>query len=314
MAQQPITLRVRQRRRRRLMLLAGILVLLAGSVLGFLLLSPGNDLQQARDQPPGTVQVPIIAVTIPAGKTIPQTAIRYRYLEPRHVPSDALLNLNQIIGRVALRDVPRGVYLREDDLALYGAPSGLSALARPGKRVVVVPAEQLHAAPNHLEPGDRVDVLALSIVGGSGAGTGSAVERSAATIEGGGSQPGDPNSRARQLARSSRSGLGPQLPISAVLLSEDAEILYAPDPYRRGVRPRPGGTHVALQMAPDEAHATTLALASGQQLRFVYRPFNDRSRITPVRTAGEFTHPPRDIRRIDVYNGITHTSEYAIID
>ena len=53
------------------------------------------------------------------------------------------------------------VLLIEDDLAPTGAPSGRSVLARPGRRVVVVPAGQLHAAPDHLSPGYRVDVLAI---------------------------------------------------------------------------------------------------------------------------------------------------------
>jgi Flp pilus assembly protein CpaB len=267
------------------------------------------------EAPSGTIPVPTVAMRVPAGEKIPARLIRYRYLPPDRVPPDALLHDAQVMGRVALRDVPPGAYLREDDLAPTGAPSGMSGLARAGKRVVVVPAEQLHAAPDHLSPGDRVDVLAVSLAGGIAVNSNlDRVHRSSNTVEGGGSQPGDPNALSRRLRRAGRAGLGPQLPVTAVLLSEDAEILLAPDPRRPGVRPRPGGNYMALQMAPEEAHATTLALAAGQQLRFVYRPFNDRGRVTHADTPDGFTHLPHDVRRIEVYNGITRTSDYAILD
>jgi hypothetical protein len=157
-----------------------------------------------------------------------------------------------------------------------------------------------------------VDVLAISYGVPLGAlSRADRLRRSATTIEGGGSQPGDPNAAARRLARTAP--LGIEVPTVAKLVSEDAEVLQVPRP-QADPRMRRVERHLVLQMKPEDAHVTTLALASGQVVRLVYRPFNDRERVTPAEPVGEFTHAAADSRRVEIINGVSRGYETTTLD
>jgi Flp pilus assembly protein CpaB len=312
MAQQSITLRMRQRRRQRLLMLAAALFLLVAGAAYYWYAGTRADGPREEPQPPGTVSVPVAAADLPMGEMIRPQSLRPRYVEPSQVPSDAVLRPQQLAGRVVVRAVPAGAYLRHDDLAPEGAPAGLSGLVRPGMRIVVVDAEQMAAVPGYIRPGDRVDVLAISYAVAPGAlGQLDRLRRSANTVEGGGTQPGDPNAPARRLARAPR--LGGEVPTIAKLVGEDAEVLQVPraqaDPRLRRLE-----RHVVLPMKPDDAHVTTLALGSGQTIRLVFRPFDDRTRVTTSEPLSEFTHASFDSRRVEVINGVSREYVTTTLD
>jgi Flp pilus assembly protein CpaB len=303
MAQQPITLRMRQRRRQRLLMLAAALFLLIAGAAYYWYAGTRPDRPREEPQPAGTVSVPVATADLPMGEMIRPQSIRPRYVEPSQVPVDAVLRPQQLAGRVVVRGVPAGAYLRQEDLAPEGAPAGLSGLAKPGMRVVVVEAAQMAAVPGFIRTGDRVDVLAISYAAAPGAvGQLDRLRSSPNTVEGGGSQPGDPNAPARRLARTPRAGF--EVPTVAKLVSEDAEVLQVPRP-QADPRMRRVERHLVLQMKPEDAHNTTLALASGQTIRLVYRPFNDRTRVTTAEPVSEFTHTNVDSRRVEIINGVS---------
>jgi len=319
MAQQPITLRMRQRRRQRLVILAVAFLLLAAGAAWYWYIGTRSEPPRREQQPPGTVAVPVAAGDIALGEAISPRYLRSRYLPPAAVPPDAIVRPSQLAGRVLVHRVPAGAYFREDDLAPIGAPASLSGLAKPGMRIVVVDADQLSAVPGYIRPGDRVDVLAISY-GGAMNPANLRAQRLAAspnTVEGGGTQPGDPNAASRRTRRPGAGMMiGPETQMVAKLVSEDAEVLRAPaPPPRLGGNPRaPRERHLVLQMKPDDAHTTTLSLAAGNSLRLVFRPFNERDRVRAERPIDEFTHVTADIRRIEVINGVSRGFEQTTLD
>jgi len=321
MAQQPITLRMRQRRRQRLIILAAAFLLLAAGAAYFWYSGTRSEPPRREEQPPGTVSIPIAAADIPLGEAIRPQLLRNRYVPPAQVPADAVLRPQQLAGRVVVRRIPAGAYFTQDALAPVGAPASLSGLAKAGMRIVVVEAEQLSAVPGYIKPGDRVDVLAIS-VGGLSSPVSARLQRlqgSANTVEGGGSQPGDPNAPARRLARTQANFAGADTQIVAKLVGEDAEVLQAPATpppaaaANRRARP-PADRHLVLQMKPDDAHTTTLALAAGQGIRLVFRPFSERERVRAERPVDEFTHVSVDARRIEIINGVSRGYEQTTLD
>ncbi len=318
MAQQPITLRMRQRRRQRLVILAVAFLLLAAGAAWYWYIGTRSEPPRREQQPPGTVAVPVAAGDIALGEAISLRYLRSRYLPPAAVPPDAIVRPSQLAGRVLVNRVPAGAYFREDDLAPVGAPASLSGLAKPGMRIVVVEASQISAVPGYIRPGDRVDVLAISYGGGMSAANAAAQRLAASpnTVEGGGTQPGDPNAASRSTRRpGARMTMGSETQIVAKLVSEDAEVLRAPPPPPRPGSPRVAlDRHLVLQMKPDDAHTTTLSLAAGNSLRLVFRPFNERDRVRAERPIDEFTHVTSDIRRIEVINGVLRGYEQTTLD
>jgi Flp pilus assembly protein CpaB len=179
-------------------------------------------------------------------------------------------------------------------------------------RIVVVDGAQLDAVPGYIRAGDRVDVLAIAYTLPPGAlSRAERLRRSPNTVEGGGNQPGDPAAPARRAARAAP--VLTEVPTVARLVSEDAEVLQVPraqsDPRARRVE-----RHLVLQMKPDDAHVTMLSLAAGQTLRLVYRPFNDRGRVTTEEPVREFTHASTDSRRVEIINGVTRAVDTATLD
>jgi len=322
MAQQPITLRMRQRRRQRLFILAVSFLLLGAGAAYFWYAGTRSEPPRREEQPPGTVSVPVAAADIPLGESIRPQGLRNRYVQPAQVPADAILRAAQLTGRVVVHRVPAGAYFTQNDLAPVGAPASLSGLAKPGMRIVVVDAEQISAVPGYIKPGDRVDVLAISF-GGVGANSMSArtarLTGSPNTVEGGGSQPGDRNAPARRAGRGQVGLIGTDTQVVAKLVGEDAEVLQAPSPPQGNQQPnrrvrQPTERHLVLQMKPDDAHTTTLSLASGHGIRLVFRPFNERERVRAERPVDEFTHVSVDARRVEVINGVLRGYEQTTLD
>lgn len=298
MAQVPTSARIRQRRRQRLLLIALLLLLLLGAA-AYLLMQQDAGKPRVPPPPPGAVAVPVARADIRMGSTVSLNRhMRLRYYPPLEVPPDALLKPFQFEQRVALRTIRAGEYLRARDLSEREAPNGFSGLAQPGTRIVVVETTNIKGTSGYLNPGDHVDVLA---VGWASSDTRNAMQRSTASVAGGGINPGDPNALGRN--RGGAAGAS-----EATLVAEDAVVLVAP----RATPPRSGrDTHVVLQMAPGDAHATTLALGAGAGLRFVFRPFNDDRRVVDPPPLEQTTYPVRDARTVEVIAGVERSLQRA---
>jgi Flp pilus assembly protein CpaB len=306
MAQAPAATRLRRRRQRRIAL--ALALVLAGALAWYLLRPSEARGTRAPERRPGWVEVPVTARDIPVGQLMKRPMLRPQYAPPAEIPPNAILQYGRIMGRVSTRELPAGTYLREDDLGPPGAPPGLSGMAQPGMRVMVVEMGRVAGAAGFLSGGDRVDILAISY---PGAGTGtSAYDRRAAsanTMEGGGNQPGDPNAGARKRGRAPAPGI--ENGAVATLIAEDVEIVRPP---RQDLPPN--RQYLVVQLAPQDAHVLALAVAANQSLRMVHRPFQDRERVTGRPDPGQFTHASRDTRQVEVINGVARGLERATID
>lgn len=294
MALQPSSARLRQKRRQRMILF--MLVLLLAGGIAFWFVSNKNKKPAVQQRPPGHVAVPVINRDIPLGTRISNQMYTISFKPPREVPTDAILSRQQFIGRYATRPIAAGDYLRETDVTDIGAHKGFSGFAKPGKRAVVLEAKLFPGSADTLSIGDRVDLL--SIGSPTGITAGKSLAASATTLQGGGSQPGDPNSPARQLARARAAMGGSNVSAtSATLIAEDAEVMAVP---KKGSGRDRGIDFFVLQMEPEDAHVTMLAAASGATLRTVFRPFNDRVRLTPAVEPKPTARMPRPTKDPDV--------------
>jgi Flp pilus assembly protein CpaB len=302
LATAPSTLRARRARRQRILLILAALLLVGGAAYWYLYLRKPK--ARIEPQPPGTIAVPVAAKQLAKGIELAGAGlIRPMYLRPELVPPAALLKTSQVQGRVTREPLRAGDYFSEENLAPTGAPPGFSGLARPGKRIVVIESTAIVGALGYIRDGDHVDVLAIAQQGTRGA---ARPGQSNTTIAGGGVQPGAAGAVAGgQTAGGASVGAIPA--VSATLVAEGARVILVP---------KPGKTQfTVLEMEPQDAHVTTLAMASNQLLRFVYRPFNDESRVPRdlPRLATE-TRPPRDSRLVEVLNGTSRSIERTTLD
>ncbi|NOT15235.1 MAG: hypothetical protein HOP21_06590 [Methylotenera sp.] len=284
------TARIRQKKRQRLIIVL-ILVLLAMGAGAYFYLAPDKKPKE-RVRPKGTLAVPRVSQPIRIGDRISFKQVDLDYLKPYEVPPDALMKSWQFNGRIATRNIRLGEYLHEEDLAPPGAPDGFSGMAKSGNRVVVVETGSIQGRL-FLREGDHIDVLAINAPAAppkSGGGV---------TREDGGSQPGAGGQPKKATVNTAVS-------TSATLVAEDAVVMLTP---KKG----PDTDYMVLQMKPEDAHITTLSLASGQKLRFVFRPFNDAQRITQPKKLTATTYPAKDSRLVEVIEGAKTTAQTPLL-
>ncbi len=296
MAQAPTTARIRQRRRQRLLLIVLLLLLSLGGA-AYYLTQQAAPKPRVQERPPGKVAVPVARAPINLGTSVSLANMTLRYYDPLEVPPDALLKPFQFERRVTLRNIPAGSYLRERDLSERDAPSSISGLVRPGMRVVVVETNNIRGSTGFLRAGDHVDVLAIGWSAGKG-------DPAAAAGTPGVTGPGQP-----AAGRTPRPIPG-VLPgaSNATLVAEGAEVLVAPRAERGNV-----SRYAVLQMMPQDAHLTSLALGGGAILRFVYRPFNEDGRVVEPTPVEQTVHLPRDVRTVEVIAGSTRSMQNASV-
>jgi len=75
----------------------------------------------------------------------------------RGAPSNAYTQMQDVVGRVAVSDIPAGAVLMPN---LFAADS-ISYLLKPGERAIGVPVDEISAVGGFIKPGDMVDVLAF---------------------------------------------------------------------------------------------------------------------------------------------------------
>ncbi|PKO43611.1 MAG: Flp pilus assembly protein CpaB [Betaproteobacteria bacterium HGW-Betaproteobacteria-22] len=324
MAQQNNT-RIRQKRRQRTIIIVAALALLA--IGAFFALSPAP--KQARPQaqrPTGMIAVPVANRDITIGTRLSNAMFRTTYMPPASVPADALIAPSEFVGRFARRNILTNEHFREVDISEPGGHAGFSGVARPGMRIVHVNADLFPGALNTLRVGDRIDLLSIETSAGTQTGgTASAAEIRALQKQSsdgfGGINPGDAKSKvdARAKLRAATSGsvvAGGGNAVTATLIAENAEIMSVPR-RRQGQRPDPNGEFVVMQMTPEDAHVTVLASSIGSQMRVVFRPFSDETRLTPVKEVKVTTRlpkPSRDPENIVIINGLQPRQAKAFSD
>lgn len=293
MAQQ--NLRARQQQRQRFIIILIILALLGAGAF-FFLNSKNVAKKSAKPRPKGHVAVPIAKKDIPVGTRISNKLFTVKFLKPNDVPTDAILSVDEFLGRFSTRPLLEGQYFKQGDVGGEGAAGGFSAMAKPGKRLITLPANLFPGSLETLKVGDRVDLLAFegTSLGISAGRKSKNLSDSATTLQGGGAQPGDPNSKARQRARA-RAGNNATAAnaTNATLIAENAEVMSVPPAKNKKKRRAAGGDFLVLQMSPQDAHVTTLMAATSTLMRTVFRPFSDETRLTQEEPAKITTRFPR---------------------
>jgi pilus assembly protein CpaB len=95
-------------------------------------------------------------------KVVPQT-VEMREVEMVDVPSGALRNVNQALGKIARMDIYQGQVVEESMLAseaqILGEGLSAAILIPKGKVAIALPIDKLSSAAYAIQPGDAVDVL-----------------------------------------------------------------------------------------------------------------------------------------------------------
>lgn len=321
MAQQNNT-RIRQKRRQRIIIIMATLAMVA--IGAFFVLSPKPEQSKPQEKrPAGMIAVPVANRDIPIGTRLNNAMFRITYLPPTSVPSDALISPAEFVGRFSRKNILNSEYFKEIDISEPGAHAGFSGVAKPGMRIVHVDAKLFPGSLNTMRVGDKIDLLSIeSSATGQATGSGTNVDRASlekqASDAWGGQNPGDAKSKVaarRALSGATAPVAGAGGAVTATLIAENAEIMYVPR--RQGTRPDPNGEFVVMQMSPEDAHITVLASSIGKQMRVVFRPFSDETRLTPVKDLKVTTRlpkPSKDPESITIINGLNPRQAKAYSD
>ncbi len=78
------------------------------------------------------------------------------------VPTQAYRQMQDVVGRVAISDIPAGTALTP---SLFAADS-IAYLLKPGERAIAIQMDELAAVGGYIKPGDTVDVLSFVTASG----------------------------------------------------------------------------------------------------------------------------------------------------
>jgi len=81
------------------------------------------------------------------------------------VEPDALDNKTAAIGLMPLAPIKKGEQILNTKLVSPGASTGLSMQVSPQKRAITIPVDDIQGVSKLIRPGDRIDLVASSIVG-----------------------------------------------------------------------------------------------------------------------------------------------------
>lgn len=290
--------RGRQQRTIIIFVVVALLLLVGGAIA---ILGGGNEKPKnaAPAVPPGRVAVPVASRNIQLGERISSNMFRLDFVDPQKVPPEALLKINQFIGRYATEPIAEQTIFKEKNISAPDVTGGYSAVTKPGMRVIVINANQMPGAIGTLRVGDHIDLLAISSADGTASSAGGKPSKEAQRYAymKGGTQPGTPPNLGRGKANTGNAF--ESLGLTASLIAENAEVLHVPS---RGK----DKDIVVLEMTPRDAHITTLMVATGAALRAVFRPSNDAERITVEKELTITTRMPKpepDPDRVSVIVG-----------
>lgn len=140
-----------------------VLAVFFGGVAAYLatgwLKATSRQAQHAAQQP-----VPTTPVVVAAKDITPGTSLEANLLKVVQWPQDAkvegaILDPEQLRGRVTRTSLAPGEVILESKLAPKGAPGGLAGIIRPDRRAVTVKVDEASGVAGFVLPGNRVDVL-----------------------------------------------------------------------------------------------------------------------------------------------------------
>lgn len=142
---------------RRITLLLAILLAVG---TGWLTLNYINNVKNATLANNAPRQVVVAAVDIPARTPITANMLKQTTLPASVVERDAVASSDTISGDLSLITIPAGSQITSSKV---GRPSdvGLPVRLAPGKRAVSIQIDRVKGISGLLQPGDRVDVLAI---------------------------------------------------------------------------------------------------------------------------------------------------------
>ncbi len=104
----------------------------------------------------------VIATTdIPLGTKIEETQIQVVPYPKKLLPEKAMIRREEVLGRVAVMDIPARVPIIDRQLSGLGAQPGLSGVTPAGMRAVSVRVDEASSVGGFVAPGSYVDVIAI---------------------------------------------------------------------------------------------------------------------------------------------------------
>ncbi len=143
---------------RRMTLLLAVLLAIG---TGWLTLNYINNVKRSTLETAGTPQTVVVAtVDIPARTTITPNMLTQKTLPGSAVERDVLQQTAQAAGSLSLITIPAGSQVT---FSKVGRPQdvGLPVRLAPGKRAVSIQIDKVKGISGLLQPGDRVDILAI---------------------------------------------------------------------------------------------------------------------------------------------------------
>lgn len=131
---------------------------------GWLTLTYLSSLRPAPNQPK---QVLITNQDIGARTRITDTMFHTETRSAQLSQPDAISNPSQAVGSIALVTIPSGSQLTAADVGA-NVPSALPVRLAPGMRAVSIPIDRVKGVSGLIQPGDRVDVIAIPPTHGNG--------------------------------------------------------------------------------------------------------------------------------------------------
>lgn len=111
-------------------------------------------------------QVIVAATEIPARAPITQAMLATATRPSSAVDPDAIVNPKEIVGSLALITIPAGATLTSSKIG-HPANAALPVRLQPGMRAVSIEIDKVKGVSGLLQPGDRVDVIAVPQKGGN---------------------------------------------------------------------------------------------------------------------------------------------------
>ncbi|MFP4394081.1 MAG: Flp pilus assembly protein CpaB [Anaerolineales bacterium] len=162
---------------RTLIIIAGVLILLVLVFFGayYFVLAPGDGEEPAAEEvlptptPSNMVKIVVAVQNINLGTRITTEgdapAVRLRNWPDSSLPLEYFESLDEVEGKIARLDIPRGMPLMSDMLADRGdtlsMPAGSNSLFQPNDRVAyAIPMDRQGGVAWGIRPGDHVDVVA----------------------------------------------------------------------------------------------------------------------------------------------------------
>jgi pilus assembly protein CpaB len=117
-------------------------------------------LNSLRPQQSAPRQVLIASQDIPARIRITAAMLHTETRPASALEPDAISNPDQAVGSLALITIPAGAQLTSSQIG-NNVPSALPVRLEPGMRAVSIPIDRVKGVSGMIEPGDRVDVIAI---------------------------------------------------------------------------------------------------------------------------------------------------------